>query len=170
MRASIASVLSACAVIAACALAPSSASADAIMPPPEHCPEGSNPSSSHAGAYCAVPYPCRDTGCSPGDECRTVHVCVQPRSGYSNGGPFTVDEVVASCSAGSTCADGSPCQERTGCVTTPPSIWTRALPESEDDSLGVMIGAGAALCGCVGAPLLAMLVIALVRARASKRG
>ncbi|MDQ3038047.1 MAG: MYXO-CTERM sorting domain-containing protein [Myxococcota bacterium] len=103
------------------ALSSSVALADAVGPPPESCPPGSTPQSSHAGPLCVPLGECSSsTECSAGATCEAVSQCVETRDCGGlrppDSGPCTVDHVVGACGEGSTCAVGT-CRTRRVCTT-----------------------------------------------------
>jgi hypothetical protein len=93
----------------ALSLWPALAWADAIEPPPESCPDGSNPTSSHAGSWCEASY-CPTGTCSEGS-CRPVGLCVltEERSagGWNIDGRITVHEAFGPCDGPEDCERGT---------------------------------------------------------------
>lgn len=89
--------------------------ADVVMPPPSQCPEGSKPTTSHAGPTCEPTTCKKDKDCKSGQRCVSWPLCVEKRRGYSHGFPFTVMHATAVCPK-NTCAKGS-CQKAMRCVS-----------------------------------------------------
>ncbi|MCB9638181.1 MAG: hypothetical protein H6727_04640 [Myxococcales bacterium] len=94
--------------------------ADVVNPPPASCPQGATPSTSHAGAYCAPSYCTATTECSDGKTCEQTSVCVKEINGTSNGGPFTLKNVLGPCNNGAcsegTCETAKLCVSKIGCA------------------------------------------------------
>jgi len=98
-------------------LLPGSARADAIMGPPERCPPGAVPASSHAGSYCD-PSICTSNGdCESGHVCTKQPLCVEPMTGYHGGGPLTVDNALTTCAGDGTCPPSTTCITEMRCVS-----------------------------------------------------
>lgn len=96
------------------------ARADAIMEPPDDCPDGLQGGSSHGGPFCQV-LACSEEryhpdDCPPGSHCERRRYCVRERTGYSIGGPFTETVAVRACAAVSDCDPGDRCEESDHCV------------------------------------------------------
>src|SRR4051812_34037869 len=86
------------------ALLAATARADVVGPPPDHCPPGSEPSSSHQGPFC-LPKPCTsDADCGSARSpkpffCRASSLCIDAKS----------QNVVDTCDPGGTCASPASC-------------------------------------------------------------
>lgn len=106
------------------ALAPR-ARADAVEPPPASCPRGSTPVSSHGGPHCAPTACTTMADCSPETmrSCEPIGLCIEIRSGYAMGGPFTFDAVTGECTSPADCAGGSRCELASRCVDPGGSLW-----------------------------------------------
>lgn len=111
--------------------------ADVVPNEPASCPKGSRPSTSHAGAYCALELCTSDADCSGGATCQDVSVCVEEKSGDSNGGPFTIENLVGACGANNTCQTGS-CLSRKLCSNNTPTAGCSSLP-FEGGSFALML-------------------------------
>jgi hypothetical protein len=96
------------------------ARADAVEPPPDNCPAGSNPGSSHSGPLCSPRPVClNDLMCESGDACEPVRLCVVQRACGGlrppDAGPCFIDHAVGVCGADGSCSEGS-CLIRDACV------------------------------------------------------
>ncbi len=101
----------------------SAARADVIRPPPEQCPDGSRPTSTHAGPHC-TPRDCENgEPCDEGLECQRVPLCVVERRFVSRAGPSSTRVIEGACPDGS-CAAGE-CQQMPVCVA---NMGTRGQP------------------------------------------
>jgi hypothetical protein len=98
-------------------LLPVAARADAIGPPPSRCPPGAIPESSHVGEYCYPGTCASNADCERGQICVQQPLCIEPMTGYSRGGPMTVDHVVTTCGPDGGCPPGAACQSELRCVS-----------------------------------------------------
>ena len=96
-------------------LSPASAGADAVSPPPDDCPAGSEGTASHCGAYCR-PIACNDdSDCDDGKSCLEQSLCIYQIEGPCGGwipqdaGVEYYDAVNGICSDGAACNSGQ-CQ------------------------------------------------------------
>lgn len=108
-------------VVGLLALAPAAARADVVGPPPESCPAGSSPQSSHAGPLCVPMAECTSSAmCMDGAACAPVSQCIETRGCGGlrppDSGPCTVEHVVGPCGAGDTCTTGV-CRSRRVCTS-----------------------------------------------------
>jgi len=146
-------------------LAPGPALADAIGPPPEHCPNGSIPESSHAGEYC-WPSTCTSSAdCEQGQECVERALCIEPVQGYSRGGPFTVDHAVTSCGADGNCPAGSTCISDLRCM---PKGATFGGDGPSQTTLYVVVGATVVFAVLVLLAVVVMVVVGVIRKKKKK--
>ena len=99
-------------------LVPAVATADAIGPPPDSCPNGSVGVGSHCGAVC-LPRSCGaadDEPCEAGEVCREVRACIDTRSCAGAVSPaYLVDVMTARCDASERCDTGT-CEAVHVCV------------------------------------------------------
>lgn len=67
----------------------SPARADVVMPPPDDCPAGTTPATSHTGPHCVLAPPCDEAACSAGERCAPVRLCQTQVAcgGWSVGNP-----------------------------------------------------------------------------------
>lgn len=96
-------------------LSPAIAGADAVSPPPEDCPAGSEGNASHCGPYCR-PISCNDdSDCDDGKSCTEQSLCIYQIEGPCGGwvpqdaGVEYYDAVNGVCSDGAVCNSGQ-CQ------------------------------------------------------------
>ncbi|MBZ0117178.1 MAG: hypothetical protein K8H88_09300, partial [Sandaracinaceae bacterium] len=78
-------------------LAPAIARADAVLAPPEDCPDGATGTTGHLGTYCE-PAPCRsDNDCETGTHCAPASLCTREveLEGVTIRGSITTRVVVA---------------------------------------------------------------------------
>lgn len=106
-------------VISLLALSPALAFADVVGPPPDSCPVGSTPATSHSGPFCTPMAECSsDSACGAGAACDTVLQCVETRAcgglQIPDAEPCTLENVVGPCSGAGTCATGE-CRTRRVC-------------------------------------------------------
>lgn len=100
---------------------PDAARADAVFPPPDTCPPGSVPSTSHAGPHCRPAAECvLSSMCGAGEACEAVGLCIEdvPCGGRlppGDAGVCTEPHVVGTCSPSGACSVGS-CELRNVCV------------------------------------------------------
>lgn len=145
------------------------AHADKVMPPPEDCPVGSEGESSHAGPYCR-PLDCgSDTDCEGGRVCREQPLCMKTRAYRErhDNQEHTRQEVTGVCGEGGACLDPSSCQAGKRCVaaaaapspaTPPPASRPQPAPAPQVPPKA----SGCAVEGGVGAPVLPLVLVALV--------
>lgn len=100
------------AVLSIASLSPHGARADVVDPPPENCPAGTNPGSSHSGPICSPRPACMsDVMCGGGEACEEVRLCVvqRPCGGLlpPDAGPCFIDHAVGFCGADGSCGEGT---------------------------------------------------------------
>jgi hypothetical protein len=96
------------------------AHADAIMPPPDDCPDGLQGGSSHGGPFCEV-VACSEarfhpSDCPPESYCEHRRYCVHERPGFSIDGGFTETVATHACETVSDCDPGDRCEDVEHCV------------------------------------------------------
>jgi hypothetical protein len=112
----------------ALALVSTRARADAVPPPPNDCPAGSQGETCHGSPYCQ-PAACKtDADCTTGQTCAVVSLCISMTSCFGSvappdGGSNTIPEqnVVGPCNADGTCdgvgGGGASCTPVRVCAT-----------------------------------------------------
>lgn len=106
-------------------LAPAFVRADAVEPPPDACPPGSDPQSSHSGPLCALRPDCTDdASCGAGSHCVDVRQCVDTRGcgGGWTGPDCTVQHVMDVCDDTRPCGGSATCTARRVCVAEGASL------------------------------------------------
>ncbi len=116
------------------------AAADVVGPPPDHCPNGSIPDSSHAGPTCWPSVCTTNSDCSGGEVCVERALCVEPVNGFSHGGQFTLDHAVTSCDGDRLCPPGATCQSDHRCMPRAATL-VKDVPYTSLAIGGVVIGA-----------------------------
>jgi hypothetical protein len=129
------------------------ASADAVMPPPASCPEGSTPSTSHAGPHCSPSASCTmPATCGTGETCEAVGLCIERVACGGlmppDAGPCFEEHVVDNCAVGGSCASGT-CEVRSVCSDA-----------SAGGGCGCRAGAGSAALGLSALAAVALSLIA----------
>ncbi|MFK7988454.1 MAG: hypothetical protein AB8I08_20700 [Sandaracinaceae bacterium] len=102
-------------------LLPRAANADAVMPPPDHCPPGLMPRTSHQGPRCEPTGCGAEQACPDGSACRDVGLCQRQQPAFR--GTYTV--VQGLCDADGTCpapSEGEPfaCRQFRRCEPSAP--------------------------------------------------
>ena len=115
------------------------AAADVVGPPPDRCPNGSIPDSSHAGPTCWPSVCSTSSDCSGGEICVERALCVEPVNGFSHGGQFTLDHAVTSCDGSGVCPPGATCQSERRCMPRVATL-TQGVPASTFAIAGVVVG------------------------------
>ncbi|WP_156339114.1 hypothetical protein [Chondromyces crocatus] len=148
-------------------LAPSGAEADVLPPLRPECPEGSVARQDHTGTHCEPTTCDPDQGCTKGQSCRRVALCIETERYH----PLKAGagEQLRQIARGPCEADGS-CARPATCETTP-----RCVPGAETTGWRSRLGCAAApgMPGGHGVVLLGGLVAALAvvfRGRASVQG
>ena len=99
------------------------AHADIVPLPPQSCPNGSAPASSHDGSYC-YPLDCyRDLSCRGGAVCQTTSLCLgdlylRPANPFDRKASSETMKVVTGVCSDNECQAGSTCNTDTYCVTS----------------------------------------------------
>ena len=116
------------------------AAADVVGPPPDRCPNGSIPDSSHAGPTCWPSVCSTSSDCSGGEICVERALCVEPVNGFSHGGQFTLDHAVTSCDDDGICPPGATCATDYRCMPRAATLMD-GVPYTSLAIGGVVIGA-----------------------------
>ncbi len=140
------------------------AAADVVGPPPDHCPNGSIPDSSHAGPTCWPSVCSSNSDCDSGEVCVERALCVEPVHGFSHGGGFTLDHAVTSCDGSGVCPPGATCQSDRRCMPRVATL-TQGVPASSFAIAGVVVG----IVLFVLLALAVILGVVLVRRRGRKK-
>lgn len=139
--------------------APTSSHADAVMPPPENCPDGSRGASGHGGPHCR-PLDCASTADCREGTCEMAELCIEKmQQGGGWGEPFLVNAVVGTCPNNGPCYVGT-CQVGRVCLSQ-----TAGDPSSSDPG-------GQPVNSCsssTGAPVLGWALVALLLLRRRNR-
>jgi hypothetical protein len=99
---------------------PAAGHADAVEGPPDNCPAGSDPATSHAGPHCRPRPSCMtDLTCDTGQACEEVRLCVVSvpcgGRGFPDSGPCFEPHVMGRCAADGSCAVGT-CLIQNACI------------------------------------------------------
>ncbi len=91
---------------------PAIAWADVVGPPPEDCPAGTRPMSSHCGPHCIADTCSNDSECNDGESCVERSLCIYQYQGPCGNHPpdaatTTHDAVAAACPNGNACDKGT---------------------------------------------------------------
>ena len=115
------------------------AAADVVGPPPDRCPNGSIPDSSHAGPTC-YPSVCSGNGdCGQGEVCVERALCIEPVMGWSHGGQFSMDHAVTSCDGSGVCPPGATCESDHRCMPRAATLMN-GVPATSLAIGGVIVG------------------------------
>jgi hypothetical protein len=117
----------------------SPAAADVVGPPPDNCPNGSYPDSSHAGPTCWPTVCTSNNECTSGEVCVERALCIEPVQGWGRGGQFTLDHAVTSCDGSGVCPPGASCMTNHRCMPRVATL-TQGVPASSFAIAGVVVG------------------------------
>ncbi|MCB9638382.1 MAG: hypothetical protein H6727_05660 [Myxococcales bacterium] len=102
--------------------------ADVVMPPPTDCPDGTNPTFSHAGSYCEPSICKTDADCTGGKVCRSYALCVLEEDAFcGKAGACKIKKGQGPCKVDADCTQPATCLTDTRCVL--PSTTPESTPE-----------------------------------------
>jgi len=151
-------------------LLPAPASADVVGPPPERCPFGSIPDTSHAGPTC-TPAACTSAlDCEIGQVCVEYGLCVESVNGFSHGYSFQMEHALTACGEGGTCPPSATCVTDRRCVPRMATViggdsWAMPLAVA-----GLVVGAVLLLLLALGVGAFAWWKRRRARREAARRG